>query len=309
MFCWRPTPGGGWVGVDGPRWYVIAPPDAHSSRRFWTNGAPEDLDRFLRASLSRKSIDAEILARGPEVGFALAALPGLRLLAPSDPVQVLFGFLCTANNHLARIGSMVRRLHDFGEPFEEQPDWDTIAADPGGAPMFSGGESDEVLANRGEGVASGGSAAHTIRRFPSVERIASVEEAELRRLGFGYRARTIPIVARELLERPAGWLACLARASLPEAQRELRGLTGVGPKLADCVALYGLGHLDAAPVDTHLARAVCRLYTPADQNKTMTGRRYHRVTEALRSRFGPWTGWVHLFLYYEHLKRGRARRV
>lgn len=309
VFCWQRTPDGTWTGVEGASWFVVGPPESDGSRRFWTNGSPEALRKFLRADVSRRSVDAEILQRGPEVGAAVASLPGLRLLAPLDPEQVLFSFLCTANNNLARIGAMVRRLNEFGEPFGEQPDWVSIAADPGGAPMKGGGDDFAAHDHRGEGVAAGGSAAVVLRRFPDADRIASVGESELRKLGFGYRGRTIPIVARELMERPPGWLASLAQASLSEAHRELTRLTGVGPKLADCIALYGLGHMDAAPVDTHLAQAVCRLYCPEEADKAMSGSRYHRVADALRNRFGPWTGWAQLLLYYHDLRQGRKQTV
>ncbi|MFQ3669595.1 MAG: hypothetical protein SNJ61_12010 [Fimbriimonadaceae bacterium] len=158
-------------------------------------------------------------------------------------------------------------------------------------------------------MASGGSAARVLRRFPGADRIAAVGESELRRLGFGYRNRTIPAVARELLDRPPGWLDSLSQASLAETQRELCRLPGIGPKLADCIALYGLGHLEAAPVDTHLGRAVCRLYCPEEADRSLSGSRYHRVAAALRSRFGPLTGWVQLFLYYHDLRRGRKPGV
>ena len=37
-------------------------------------------------------------------------------------------------------------------------------------------------------------------------------------------------------------------------------LRGVGPKTAHCVALFGLGHLDAFPVDAHVTEALLSLY-------------------------------------------------
>ena len=38
------------------------------------------------------------------------------------------------------------------------------------------------------------------------------------------------------------------------------GLRGVGPKTAQCVALFGLGRMDAFPVDTHATEALLSLY-------------------------------------------------
>ena len=44
------------------------------------------------------------------------------------------------------------------------------------------------------------------------------------------------------------------------AVAELRKIPGVGAKTADCVALFGLGFLDAFPVDTHILETLKSLY-------------------------------------------------
>lgn len=98
-------------------------------------------------------------------------------------------------------------------------------------------------------------------------------EAHLRLLGFGYRAkylhRTAVMVADE---HDVGWLDSLRNPESPilgakpsdagemlpggregyhRAHEELLALQGVGPKVADCVCLMGLGWGEAIPVDTH----------------------------------------------------------
>ncbi len=98
-------------------------------------------------------------------------------------------------------------------------------------------------------------------------------ESHLRQLGFGYRAkylyRTAVMVAKE---RNSGWLQNLRNPETPrldskamllrgmpeggrdgykKAHEELLELQGVGPKVADCVCLMGLGWGEAVPVDTH----------------------------------------------------------
>src|SRR5437763_6304623 len=52
------------------------------------------------------------------------------------------------------------------------------------------------------------------------------------------------------------------RLDYEAARRELMALPAIGPKIADCVCLFGLGHDAAVPVDTHvwqqIGRASCR---------------------------------------------------
>ena len=110
--------------------------------------------------------------------------------------------------------------------------------------------------------------------FPSPSALAdSAVEARLRELGFGYRAKyicqTALMVARE---RDSGWLDSLrnperpqfgtkptlshnmveqGQQNYPQSHEKLLECQGVGPKVADCVCLMGLGWGEAVPVDTH----------------------------------------------------------
>lgn len=101
----------------------------------------------------------------------------------------------------------------------------------------------------------------------------STVEGHLRQLGFGYRAKYLYQTAVMITkERDIGWLnglrnpespilgqkICPAGEMLPEgregyrtAHSELLALQGVGPKVADCICLMGLGWGEAVPVDTH----------------------------------------------------------
>ena len=98
-------------------------------------------------------------------------------------------------------------------------------------------------------------------------------EAHLRQLGFGYRARYLAETAKMVAQGYGkGWLDNLRNPESPvfgakisdagpmqpagrkgyrEAHEALLALQGVGPKVADCVCLMGLGWGEAVPVDTH----------------------------------------------------------
>ena len=45
-----------------------------------------------------------------------------------------------------------------------------------------------------------------------------------------------------------------------KAKEELLKLFGVGVKVADCICLFGLHHLEAFPVDTHISQALKKYY-------------------------------------------------
>lgn len=93
-----------------------------------------------------------------------------------------------------------------------------------------------------------------IYAFPEPEALARLSEAELRAIGAGYRAPFILGSARRVAE---GFeLEPLGRIPLAEARKALCSLPGVGPKVADCIALFSLGQVAAFPMDVWMKRAV-----------------------------------------------------
>jgi N-glycosylase/DNA lyase len=148
-----------------------------------------------------------------------------------------------------------------------------------------------------------------LSRFPDLAKIAALEEDDLRSRGFGYRARTIPDIARQIAARGGRtWLESLKGAEYEEAHAQLTEIRGIGPKLADCVCLFALHHVQAVPVDTHLWQAARRHYFPAWKGKALTARRYKEVGDEFRRRFGPLAGWAHQYLFYDNLKNWRTYR-
>lgn len=133
--------------------------------------------------------------------------------------------------------------------------------------------------------------------FPSPETLASVRARELRaKTAIGYRARPVVQVSK-LVSEEVIRLDQLAECTYEEAMRVLLELPGVGPKVADCFLLYGLGRLEAAPVDVWIHRIVSELYFKGRKtSRLMTGR-------FLRERFGSWAGYAQLYLF-DYARRG-----
>lgn len=117
--------------------------------------------------------------------------------------------------------------------------------------------------------------------FPSAERLAAAEEAELRALGLGYRAKFVISTAKRVQSLGGeSWLASLRGLTRQAATTELQSLAGVGPKVADCVALFSLDQASAIPVDTHVWAIACRDMDPSlKQAKSLTPKVYDRVVQ------------------------------
>lgn len=250
--------------------YVAEPRRTYdqATYRVETNGTRKDFESLFRLDWDMEKIRAEILRRGPEVEPYMGTLEGLRLMQPSDPIEAFFSFLCSPNNNIPRIVTMVAALASYGPTF------------PGTA----------------------------LHRFPESETLAQIPEAELRERKFGYRAATIPRAARELVARGGrAYLESLKHTTYEEAHAALVSFYGIGPKLADCIALFALHHTEAVPVDTHLWHAATRLYFPDWERASITDLKYKAVGGHVRGRFGELTGWAHQFLFFDSVLNWRSR--
>lgn len=256
-------------GVEGDNWYLVR--QIGDRLEVDSNGAKADFESLFRLDWDAEEVEREVASIGPELVPYFDALRGLRLMRPSSASETFFCFLCTPNNNISRITSMIEKLAQCGEQFDEVE----------GMPIY---------------------------RFPSAERIAAIPEAELRAQGFGYRGGTIPSIARQVLDRGENWIESLKTVDYPEAHATLLELKGIGPKLADCIALFALDKTEAVPVDTHLWQAFTRLYRPEWTGAALTDARYRQAAGEFRARFGKLSGWAHQYLFYDNVLRVRERR-
>jgi len=98
---------------------------------------------------------------------------------------------------------------------------------------------------------------HVYYDFPNPSALADpAVEQNLRQLGFGYRAKYIQATAHAIAHvKPNGWLSSMRTQSYPVAKESLLELSGVGPKVADCVVLPYVEYSNVVPL--LIRSAVC----------------------------------------------------
>lgn len=85
--------------------------------------------------------------------------------------------------------------------------------------------------------------------FPSQEQLRQATEEELRELHFGYRVPYIVAMARNF--QPVD-----SALSTGQARKMLTGQLGIGPKVADCILLFGYHRMDTFPMDTWMKKVM-----------------------------------------------------
>lgn len=199
--------------------------------RVWTEGGEVLLRSGAPEALWRDYFDLERDYRAISGGFqggeyldeCIAFGRGIRILR-QEPWETLCSFIISQCNNITRIKGIVERLCEgFGE-----------ALDFEGERYYS---------------------------FPTARTLAALEPGGLDALRCGYRAPYI-LAAAGAVAGGELKLDRLVRCDSESAGKRLRELPGVGAKVANCVVLFGLYHMEAFPIDVWIRRALAEHFPP-----------------------------------------------
>ena len=147
---------------------------------------------------------------------------GIRILR-QDLWEMIVSFLISQQNHIPRIRRCIRNICErYGEK----------KTAPNGVVYYG---------------------------FPSPQALSQASEEELRACNLGYRSKYVRKSAEQVIQKDVD-LAEIKKMDYQEAKQELLKLYGVGEKVADCICLFALHHLEAFPVDTHIRQALEKHY-------------------------------------------------
>lgn len=106
--------------------------------------------------------------------------------------------------------------------------------------------------------------------FPEPRVLASLADDALMACNLGYRSKYVVRTARAVQIGEID-LEKIKTMAYPKAKEELLKCYGVGEKVADCICLFSLHHLDAFPVDTHIRQAMETHYRRGFPNRRYKG--------------------------------------
>lgn len=95
--------------------------------------------------------------------------------------------------------------------------------------------------------------------FPSPQVLAQVPREELRALKTGYRDEYIRRASQSVVNEDIKY-DVLQLCSYEEAVKQLKSIHGIGEKVANCIALYGLHHIEGFPVDVWILKVLDEIY-------------------------------------------------
>ena len=185
---------------------------------------------------------------------AIEKYNGMRLTL-NDPWETTLCFIISQYNNMKRIRSIVRNIiNRYGAPIRDEED-KTIA-----------------------------------RRFPGSADLMMASEKDLEECGAGFRAKYIKEAAAYCTENLD--LAKLKNKKYDALKEELLTITGVGDKVADCIALMGYGKLEAFPIDVWVERTLERAYF---KGKKKPIKELHKFAT---KRWGEYAGYAQQYIFW-----------
>lgn len=240
------------------------------------------LEDYFQINYNLKDLYKEWSSKDPHLANCCNQYYGFRILR-QDPVENIFSFICATNNNIKRISQMVEKIcKRYGS----------------------------ILECNGQGKQS---VYDSYYSFPSVERLAESDVFDCLRheLGFGYRAKFITGTAEKLVklasennETPREYLINLRKLTYKETRTNLITFPGIGRKVADCICLMSMDHLNAVPIDCHIYEIVCRHYLQnlRKDHKTLTDNVHDLIGDYFKNLHGDLAGWSTSVLFIAELK-------
>lgn len=176
---------------------------------------------------------------------------GVRILN-QDKIEMLFSFIVSQNNNIPRIKGILNKL----------------CTRLGDKKVYMGVE---------------------YFAFPNVEVMAKQDITFYQSIGLGYRAPYILKLAQNIVNGLN--VEELDNLTTIELKDSLKKIHGVGPKVADCVALFGFHRSDSFPVDVWIEKVYKQ-----DFGGELTDRK--KIAQWFTDKFGYMSGYYQQYLFY-----------
>ena len=135
--------------------------------------------------------------------------------------------------------------------------------------------------------------------FPTPEELSKVSVEDIRACQTGFRDKYIKSVVDYVNENDEDVLS-YRKLDTSECIKELVKFNGVGPKVADCIALFGMQKYDTFPVDVWVKRVMEEFYV--EDNLSLP-----KIRKFALDKFGDLAGFAQQYLFYYARELGIGR--
>ena len=183
---------------------------------------------------------------------------GIRILN-QDLWETIISFIISANNNIPRIKGIINRI---SQKYGNKIEWK-------GKEYYT---------------------------FPTVENLAKASVEDLRALGLGFRDVRVYETTHKILDKEVDLNKMHEEKDTQKVRDTLLTLSGVGPKVADCILLFStLKRFDVFPIDVWVRRVMNELYI---KNEDETKVNKKEIEKLAKEKYGDLEGLAQQYLFY-----------
>lgn len=218
----------------------------------------EEIYHYFDLDRNYEQIKKELSEKDKYMKTSIAYGEGIRILN-QDLWETIISFIISANNNIPRIKGIIERL---SKAYGDKIEWN------------------------GKGYYT----------FPTPIQLKEVTVEEYRKLGLGFRDIRLYETTKMILEGKVDLQELKNNPNTIEVREKLLTLSGVGPKVADCILLFSdLKRLEVFPIDVWVRRVMNDLYI---QNEDETKVSKKQIEKIARNKFGNLAGMAQQYLFY-----------
>ena len=183
---------------------------------------------------------------------------GIRILN-QDLWEMIISYIISANNNIPRIKGIIERL---SKTYGKEIEWN-------GEKYYT---------------------------FPTPEELKDVTVEDYRKLGAGFRDIRLYETVHMILDKKVDLEKMQKNPNTLEVREQLLTLSGVGPKVADCILLFStLKRFEVFPIDVWVRRVMNELYI---KNEDETKVNKKEIEKLAHEKFGNLSGIAQQYLFY-----------
>ena len=183
---------------------------------------------------------------------------GIRILN-QDLWETIISFIISANNNIPRIKGIINRLsYEYGTKIK----WK-------GKEYYT---------------------------FPTVQNLSKATVEDLRKTGLGFRDIRVYETTKKILEKKVDLSEIHKERNTEKVREILLTLSGVGPKVADCILLFStLKRFDVFPIDVWVRRVMNDLYIKNEDEAKVNKKEIEKLA---KEKYGALEGIAQQYLFY-----------
>lgn len=218
----------------------------------------EIVENYFDLSRNYEKIKQQLAQIDEHVKTSIEYGQGIRILN-QDLWEMIISFIISANNNIPRIKGII----------------------------------DNISKNYGREIEWNGEKYYT---FPTPEELKNVKIEDYRKLGAGFRDIRLYETVQAVLEKKVDLEKMQNNPNTLEVREQLLTLSGVGPKVADCILLFStLKRFEVFPIDVWVRRVMNELYIKKDDETKVNKKELEKLAH---EKFGNLAGIAQQYLFY-----------